>query len=71
MTEEEIRNQLGAYLTKPLDVTSGALSTQQNLSVTSIGAGGVQGAWKFGPNGSIQMYDSSGNLSIYMGFEDI
>ena len=71
MTAEEVRQQLGAYLTKPLEVTSGTLSTQQSLSVTSIGEGGVQGKWVFGPNGSIQMFDSAGNLSIYLGFEDL
>ena len=27
MTAEEVRQQLGAYLTKPLEVTSGTLST--------------------------------------------
>ena len=70
LTEQEIRNQLGAYLTKPLAITSGVLSTQKTSSVTSIGEGGVQGKWVFGPNGSIQMFDSAGNLSIYLGFED-
>ena len=43
MTAEEVRQQLGAYLTKPLEVTSGTLSTQQSLSVTSIGGGRTSG----------------------------
>ena len=70
-TAEDVRNQLGAFLTKPLQITSGTLSTQQTSSVTSVGEGGVQGRWVFGPNGSIQMFDSVGNLSIYIGFEDL
>jgi hypothetical protein len=59
MTAEEVRQQLGAYLTKPLEVTSGTLSTQQSLSVTSIGEGGVQGKWVFGPNGQIIVNDGT------------
>jgi len=59
MTAEEVRQQLGAYLTKPLEVTSGTLSTQQSLSVTSIGEGGVQGKWTFGPNGQIIVNDGT------------
>lgn len=71
LTAEDVRNQLGAYLTKPLIVETGVLSTQQTSSVTSVGEGGVQGKWVFGPNGSIQMFDPAGNLSIYLGFEDL
>lgn len=58
-TAEDVRNQLGAFLTKPLEVTSGTLSTQQSLSVTSIGEGGVQGKWVFGPNGQIIVNDGT------------
>lgn len=65
-TVEEIRNALGQYLTKPVLVTTGSLSTQQNLSVTSIGAGGVQGTWKFGVNGSIELFGTNNNLLIYL-----
>ena len=57
LTEQEIRNQLGAYLTKPLIVETGVLSTQQTSSVTSIGEGVVQGKWTFGPNGQIIVND--------------
>jgi hypothetical protein len=67
MTAEEVRQQLGAYLTKPLEVTSGTLSTQQSLSVTSIGAGGVQGKWMFGPNGQIIVNDGT-NDRVLIGF---
>lgn len=59
ITAEEIRKQLGAFLTTPLPVSSGELSTQQFSSVTSVGAGGVQGLWKFGKNGQIIVPDST------------
>jgi len=58
-TAEDVRNQLGAYLTKPLIVETGVLSTQQTSSVTSIGEGGVQGKWTFGPNGQIIVNDGT------------
>mgnify|MGYP007112895419 FL=1 len=59
LTAEDVRNQLGAYLTKPLIVETGVLSTQQTSSVTSIGEGGVQGKWTFGPNGQIIVNDGT------------
>ena len=58
-TAEDVRNQLGAFLTKPLQITSGTLSTQQTSSVTSVGEGGVQGKWVFGPNGQIIVNDGT------------
>ena len=60
-TTEDIRNQLGAFLTKPLQITAGTLSTQQTSSVTSVGEGGVQGKWTFGPNGQIIVNDGTNN----------
>jgi len=33
ITEQQVREQLGAYLTKPLEVTSGTLSTQQTYQL--------------------------------------
>ena len=60
-TAEDVRNQLGAFLTKPLQITSGTLSTQQTSSVTSVGEGGVQGKWTFGPNGQIIVNDGTNN----------
>ena len=60
-TTEDVRNQLGAFLTKPLAITSGTLSTQQTSSVTSVGEGGVQGKWTFGPNGQIIVNDGTNN----------
>ena len=38
---------------------TGVLSTQQTSSVTSIGEGGVQGKWTFGPNGQIIVNDGT------------
>jgi len=58
-TAEDVRNQLGAYLTKPLAIEAGVLSTQQTGSVSSIGEGGVQGKWVFGPNGVIISNDGT------------
>jgi hypothetical protein len=66
MTVEEVREELGAFLTKPLSVTSGELSTQQDFSVTSIGAGGVQGKWEFGANGQIIVPDGT-NRRVLIG----
>lgn len=59
VTADEIRKQLGAFLTTPLPVSSGELSTQQFSSVTSVGAGGVQGKWTFGKNGQIIVNDGT------------
>lgn len=67
LTAEDVRNQLGAYLTKPLIVETGVLSTQQTSSVTSIGEGGVQGKWTFGPNGQIIVNDGT-NDRVLIGF---
>lgn len=66
-TAEDVRNQLGAFLTKPLQITSGTLSTQQTSSVTSVGEGGVQGKWAFGPNGQIIVNDGT-NDRVLIGF---
>ena len=66
-TAEDVRNQLGAFLTKPLQITSGTLSTQQTSSVTSVGEGGVQGKWTFGPNGQIIVNDGT-NDRVLIGF---
>lgn len=68
MTEEEIRKQLGAYLTKPLDVTSGSLSTQQSLSPTSLSSGGLTGLIQLGNKGTILINDGVTNR-ILIGFQ--
>ena len=66
-TAEDIRNMLGAYLTKPLAIDSGVLSTQQDVSVTSISQGGVQGEWRLGVRGRIVVNDGV-NDRVIIGF---
>ena len=68
MTEEQVREQLGAYLTKPLEMTSGTLSTQQTLSATSLSTGGLSGTFIIKNQGNISIYDNNGVLSIFIGF---
>ena len=68
MTAEEVRQQLGAYLTKPLEVTSGTLSTQQSFSATSMSTGGLSGSFIIKNQGNISIYDNNNVLSIFIGF---
>ena len=67
-SESDIRNMLGAYLTKPLSVDSGVLSTQQDLSATSLSTGGLSGSFIIKNQGNISIYNSSGQRSVYIGF---
>ena len=69
ITEQQVREQLGAYLTKPLEITSGTLSTQQTLSATSLSTGGLSGSFIIRNQGNISIYDNEGNLAIFIGFE--
>ena len=69
ITEQQVREQLGAYLTRPLVMTSGTLSTQQTLSATSLSTGGLSGSFIIKNQGNISIYDSEGNLAIFIGFE--
>jgi hypothetical protein len=68
ITEQQVREQLGAYLTKPLEVTSGTLSTQQTVSATSLSTGGLSGSFIIKNQGNISMYDNNNKLSIFIGF---
>ena len=68
MTEEQVREQLGAYLTKPLEVTSGTLSTQQTVSATSLSTGGLSGSFIIKNQGNISIYNNNNILSIFIGF---
>jgi hypothetical protein len=70
ITEQQVREQLGAFLTKPLTITSGTLSTQQSLSATSLSTGGLSGSFIIKNQGNISIYDSEGNLAIFIGFEE-
>ena len=67
-TVKDLREQLGAFLTKPLPISTGEMSTQQNYSVTSIGAGGVQGSWELGVNGRILVPDSTNDRVLIGNF---
>jgi len=68
ITEQQVREQLGAYLTKPLEVTSGTLSTQQTLSATSLSTGGLSGSFVIKNQGNISIYNNNNILSIFIGF---
>lgn len=68
VTEQQVREQLGAYLTKPLEVTSGTLSTQQTLSATSLSTGGLSGSFIIKNQGNISIYNNNNILSIFIGF---
>ena len=37
------RDELNEFLEKPLEITGGLLSTQNNLSATSLSSGGIDG----------------------------
>jgi len=66
ITEQQVREQLGAYLTKPLAMTSGTLSTQQTMSATSLSTGGLSGDFIIKQNGRILVYDES-NCRVVIG----
>lgn len=65
----DLRRELGAYLTKPMEVSAGSMSTQQNMSATTLSTGGLSGSFIIKDQGNISIYDSAGNLSIFIGFE--
>lgn len=54
------RATLNEYLEKPLELDSGVLSTQVNMSVTSLSAGGVTGRFVIKDIGSLVVVDRSG-----------
>lgn len=63
-TAEDVRNQLGAFLTKPLQITS---ETVQNVSSTNLTTGGLTGKYTMGPNGVIVSVDENGKLRAEYG----
>ena len=65
-TVKELREKLGAYLTKPLLVASGDISTQQNLNVTSLSTGGLDGQFLIKQNGEI-IVDDGTNERVLIG----
>ncbi len=68
VSTEEVRQQLGAFLTKPLEITSGTLSTQQTFSATSMSTGVLSGTFIIKNQGNISIYDNNNVLSIFIGF---
>jgi len=60
-TIKQLREELGAYLTKPIGVSSGQMSTQQNIAVTSLVSGGLEGQLLIKESGEIIQHDGTNN----------
>ena len=65
-------NEYSEHWRKPLAVETENMRGSQirSLPVSKIESGGIKTAWKFSQNGSIKMYDSDGNLAIFIGFTE-
>ena len=63
------REDFNEYLEKPLDLATGELSTQVDLTATSLSSGGLSGSFIIKDSGNISIYDSAGRLAIFLGFE--
>ena len=57
----DARSNLNEYLEKPLELETGQLSTQVNLSATSLSSGGIEGLLLIRKNGKVIVQDSSTN----------
>lgn len=66
---KDLRQKLGAYLTKPLAISTGEMSTQVNVNATSLSTGGLSGSFIIKDQGDISIFDGSKNLAIFIGFE--
>ena len=62
------REELNEYLEKPLVIETGGISTQTDLSATSLSTGGLSGTFTIKNQGNISIIDNAGNLSIIIGF---
>ena len=62
------REELNEYLEKPLVIETGGISTQVDISATSLSTGGLSGSFIIKNQGNISILDNSGNLSIIIGF---
>ncbi len=62
------RDTLNEYLEKPLELDSGSLSTQVNLSATSLSSGGLSGEFLIKNQGRIVIPFNDGKVAIYLGF---
>ncbi len=58
------RDELNEYLEKPLEIEGGQLSTQVNLSATSLSSGGIDGLLLIRSNGSLVVNDGSNNRVV-------
>jgi hypothetical protein len=55
------RAMLNEYLEKPLELDSGQLSTQMNMSATSLSSGGIEGLLLIRNNGRLIVRDGNTN----------
>jgi hypothetical protein len=62
------REELNEYLEKPLVIETGGISTQVDVSATSLSTGGLSGSFIIKNQGNISILDNRGNLSIIIGF---
>ena len=65
-TVKQLRKDLGAYLTKPMMIGSGEISTQQNVNATSLSTGGLDGQFLIKQNGEI-IVDDGTNERVLIG----
>lgn len=63
------REELNEYLEKPLVIETGGISTQSDISATSLSSGGLSGSFIIKNQGNISIYGGEGKLSIFIGFE--
>lgn len=62
----DLRKELGAYLTKPMEVGAGSMSTQVSINATSLTSGGLVGEVVLKANARIASYDAD-NKRVKLG----
>ena len=62
------REELNEYLEKPLVIETGGISTQVDISATSLSTGGLSGSFIIKNQGNIKVYNENNQLSVYIGF---
>ena len=55
------RDSLNEFLEKPLELGTGVLSTQVNLSATSLSSGGIEGLLLIKRDGKVIVNDGTNN----------
>ena len=63
------RGTLNEYLEKPLELDSGTLSTQVNLSATSLSSGGIDGLLLIKARGKIIINDGTTDR-VLIGYQE-